>query len=625
MKSVLVLLAILATVATASAESIPLPTTDTGQTDLGGQLEYLVDTTGGLSLDDAAAAKNWQPGTGSSANFGFDLTPHFFRIRVRNPSPHPESWIWTVPFPLLDALTIRITTGRGSLSTQELWTIGDDYPFDQRPIQTRHLAFPMSLAPHTEADLLLRIQTTSAVKLPLFVATRAASARIEQRQQLGYGIYFGLLGIMIFYNLFLYFSTRHSIYLHYIGYVGALLSFQLTYQGFLQPHLSPRTHFIGHEATGVSLSLVTLFMMSFAYQFLNLRSRHPRLAWIFRRAIGLCLVMFILALVLPNRQVIFVVLSILGVACPLSQVAGIIALHGGFKPSRFYILAWCSVLVSAVVELMTSVGWLPPHPLTQNGVQIGTAAEVALTAFALADRINVLRHNAETSRAESLKHEQATRASQRRLLEHGRALRVAQNKVLEVERRVTETLERSVKERTAELAEANRRLLALSVRDSLTDLPNRRHFEAVFRNESRRSERANAPLAVLAIDIDHFKKVNDTHGHSAGDACLREVAQVMRDTIQRPGDHLARMGGEEFAALLSNTDLKGAKAIAEQLRLAVQTLRGLTEDARSVRLTISIGIAIGVPRDVVESRQLLDIADKMLYQAKTYGRNRVEG
>lgn len=175
-----------------------------------------------------------------------------------------------------------------------------------------------------------------------------------------------------------------------------------------------------------------------------------------------------------------------------------------------------------------------------------------------------------------------------------------------------------------EMGRLNEELRRLSNLDGLTGAPNRRYFDQQLQAEWRRCRRANRQLAIIMVDIDHFKAYNDHYGHLTGDACLRQVAQAMQNSLQRPGDLLARYGGEEFVALLPETDLEGALRTAERLRLAVRAL-GLPHPASSsgVLVSVSLGVAAGRPISLAGPEALLGLADQALYQAKAQGRDRI--
>jgi len=163
-------------------------------------------------------------------------------------------------------------------------------------------------------------------------------------------------------------------------------------------------------------------------------------------------------------------------------------------------------------------------------------------------------------------------------------------------------------------------LWALAHLDPLTGLPNRRAFRDDAQTTLIAAQTLHRHCAMISIDIDHFKRVNDTHGHGAGDLVLRRVADILRAPLRPEVDFAARMGGEEFAVLLPDTDLAGARAFAEMLRHRVEHTVVISGDAE-IRPTISIGVAMVTPTGDLDN--LLDRSDRALYAAKRAGRNRV--
>jgi diguanylate cyclase (GGDEF)-like protein len=169
--------------------------------------------------------------------------------------------------------------------------------------------------------------------------------------------------------------------------------------------------------------------------------------------------------------------------------------------------------------------------------------------------------------------------------------------------------------------EAERGLATLAATDSLTGLANRRRLDQVLRHEWARAQRNRKPLAVLMVDVDHFKAFNQRHGHAGGDHALREVAKAIEACIRRPADLAARYGGEEFQVVLPETDLVGARLLAERIRASVEALAPFAVDAHAVTVSIGIGLS-GIQHDLAG---VLGAADEALYRAKAMGRNRVEG
>ncbi len=174
----------------------------------------------------------------------------------------------------------------------------------------------------------------------------------------------------------------------------------------------------------------------------------------------------------------------------------------------------------------------------------------------------------------------------------------------------------------ADLRQANLELQTLAIVDALTRLANRRRFDEALAREWRRLARVGKPLSLVMIDVDCFKAYNDSHGHLAGDLCLRDIARVIQDNVRRPGDLAARYGGEEFAVILPDTPVGGAAHVAEAIRMSVEELQ-IPHDRSSVVpvVTISAGVACTFPHPDIPIQRLIQGADEGLYRAKSCGRN----
>lgn len=183
-------------------------------------------------------------------------------------------------------------------------------------------------------------------------------------------------------------------------------------------------------------------------------------------------------------------------------------------------------------------------------------------------------------------------------------------------------LEERVIERTKALQEANQQLKQLSETDALTKIANRRVYTIRLNEEVARMHRSGQSLSLLVIDIDYFKQYNDSYGHKFGDTVLTRVANVIRDSLPRSSDFLARIGGEEFAVILSSTDTERAADVAEKIRHNLQA-EGFKHSSQNASLTVSIGISSQNSKDTTDDLMFYQ-ADKALFVAKALGRNRVE-
>lgn len=185
---------------------------------------------------------------------------------------------------------------------------------------------------------------------------------------------------------------------------------------------------------------------------------------------------------------------------------------------------------------------------------------------------------------------------------------------------LNQLLDAKVRERTEQLNHAMEKLEKLSITDELTQLANRRYFDKALKKEIARAKRSTRPLALIYFDIDYFKTFNDTYGHSAGDRCLKQVANVLRAHAKRSADVVARYGGEEFVMLLPDLNNQQALEVAEWVRRDIAKLKINNERAPAGQVTMSAGIA--VVQDNFTADDLLKLADDALYKSKADGRNR---
>lgn len=192
--------------------------------------------------------------------------------------------------------------------------------------------------------------------------------------------------------------------------------------------------------------------------------------------------------------------------------------------------------------------------------------------------------------------------------------------------RALEDAEARTRANAQALKRAHDTLTVMAMTDSLTNLANRRYFEHRLKIEWQHGSLTHAPISLILIDVDHFKSINDRFGHAAGDAVLKQIADLLRLSGRRPSDIVARYGGEEFAVLLPGVDNAGAMRVAERIRTAF-----MEEDWESVQiglteLTVSIGVHSCMDfADGMEAAELVQVADQRLYEAKRGGRNRIVG
>lgn len=298
------------------------------------------------------------------------------------------------------------------------------------------------------------------------------------------------------------------------------------------------------------------------------------------------------------------------------QLKRIAALHAlvGENSRDAIILADLSGHRSYVSSAAESLGWKPEELVTQNGVEM-VHPEDRVRAQAIVRELN--------SGTERAMIECRVRKPKGEYIWVEASLRVVRDPETGVPTGMLNIV-RDVSERKLvekRLQEAYNAVEALAVTDALTGLANRRRFDECLATEWRRAARERQPLSLLMLDVDQFKVYNDTYGHQRGDSCLKQVAEACMDVVSRPGDLVARFGGEEFVVILPNTEGDGAMHVADEICEALRSRR-LPHGGNPLGIvTISIGCATLVPKFGKHAANLIQIADEALYKAKQGGRD----
>jgi diguanylate cyclase (GGDEF)-like protein len=565
-----------------------------GAVALAPNLEFHADrdgTANAAAMFALADTGEFRPLPNGSATFGFVDGAYWLHARVVSTDPAAARRLLVVEYALLDHVDIYLRRDDGSVSHRRS---GDAVPFGERDLSYRHPNFWVDLEPGRPLDILVRAQSASSMQVPLHLYTAGAFVEKSRDAQLAIGLYYGILLALLFYNFILFISLRDRSHCYYSLHVAGFGLVQFCLNGFAFEYLWPNSPWLANAAVPMSMALAMLAMHLFAREFLELPRRWRAGSRLLGALIAFHAVMAVAAAFLPYRTAVLI-----GTAAVFPGVAAIIvcaavAAARGFRPAVLFLFAWAMLLAGTAVYALVSFGVVPKTFATEYGMQIGSAAEMIFLSFALAYRWAALRDENE---------------------------RIA--------REANERLEHRVDERTRELSdalqqlgEAHARLREVSARDGLTGVYNRRHVDAVFATTLAHCLADARPFSLLVADLDHFKRVNDEHGHLAGDDCLRTVAATLGASV---GERalVARFGGEEFLVLMPGVDELAARRTAENVRqrIAAQTI--VVDGGATLRLTVSIGIATVPGTVVVTPEALLRRADEALYEAKRAGRNRV--
>lgn len=566
-------------------------------------LGLLEDPQGQLSLDDVLQPQIHerfvQQGAVKSIGLGFSQSAFWLRIPLANSSAVAIEPLLVLANPRIASVQLYVPDGQGHFARIET---GSDLPSSTRVFDDRHFVFPLQLPAHSEAVLYMRVQSNIGLLVPLQLWSGSAFSLAQRSDYTAQAWYFGMASAMILFNLLLAIALREHIYLYYV-----LFASSTAYTFAIKNGLAPDLAWSGWQLnsnvayfSGVSIALAS--MLWFMRKMLESHVLLPRLD----RWLRLCIVLYLLSL--PLYTYSLVTFARVGIVLNLLTVLLIfvVAIRGAWLRQRgayFFLAAFSLLMLGGAVTSLRAMGLLPNNPLTTDGIQFASVCEMLLLAFALADRIYVIRRD---------------KAQVQRQLLHAQQLLVSTLQDSERE------LERRVAERTEELRLSNSKLEAMSLTDALTGIANRRHFDQVLTQECSRAQRIQAPLTLAVIDVDWFKPFNDLYGHPSGDRCLRQIAASLSQAC-RLSDLVARYGGEEFVILAPMTGADGAQALAEKIVSAISALNLPHAQAPIGRVSVSLGYAVALANTPINAEQLLQQADQALYQAKQQGRNQYVG
>lgn len=570
-------------------------------------IRYLEDPGASMTLDDVRAVpdERWSWQGKEIFNKGYNNSAWWLEITLENPTPVALERLLEISYPVLDRIDVYVMKGETRFET---FLMGDKLPFYQRPIQHRFFIVPLSLPPGEPLTLFLSVQTSSSVQVPLQLWEPAAFYQVDQSQNLLQGIYFGIMLVMILYNLFVFLAVGERNYLYYVLFVTCMLVFLASLNGYSFQYFWPEATRWNDQVLLVSLSGVVFFGTVFTHRFLDLSLLDRRLRLSTFALMGASIATVAASFWVSYSRMIHILIPVAAIACVYAFSTGAVRWRQGSQSAKFYSIAWTAMLAGGLILAMNKFEILPKTGFTEYATQIGSALEVILLSFALAERINQEKRMRFDAQKETLDSE--------------RALRQAREEAFTAQNRAMEMLETKVQERTRELEVLNRKLAELSTTDALTGLKNRRMLDLSLQEALVRCARHQYPLSLILLDIDHFKRFNDTYGHLAGDTCLKAVARKIDGDLRWPSDLAARYGGEEFCLVLPETPQEGALIVAERIRSTIEQM-DIDVEGQRVRVTVSLGVTSFVPGTATENAVALGKADEALYSAKSLGRNQV--
>ncbi|WP_049631729.1 diguanylate cyclase [Cellvibrio sp. pealriver] len=556
----------------------------------------LEDSSNNLGFDDIQQpewAQRFTTGQPPAASliYGFTRSAYWLRLRLHNPHSNPVERFLDINYARLANVQLYHQSPDGHVLS---WTTGTDFPFATRPHPNRGFVFPLTLMTQGEHTIYIRVKGVAALEIPATLWQTDDFYAYERSDYIFYSVYTGIALAMVIFNLLVFALLRESMYALYVFFVASFALTLAAQNGLANEFLWPNSPLWSNYSMAIGYSYTLAALLLFTRSMLNTASVLPRIDRIVKTIVAIYIaspIAFFLAYqtVIPFAMLLNVVASTLilgiGIYCAIKRQ----------RSAYFFVAAFVVICTASPINSLRVAGLLPTNLFTVNGLQIGSAIEMILLAYALADRLYTTRKEKDAAQIAALS---------------------AQQQVVETLQNSERNLEEQIQQRTQELIEKNRALELLSITDPLTGVFNRLKLNQLLRDEIERSKRYGIGLSVLMIDVDHFKAINDTYGHPAGDSVLATIAAQLRQ-FSRANDSPGRWGGEEFLVICPETPLDGAATLAESLRSVIEQ----HPFNLATPVTISIGVTQFNSDDTLES--LMERVDKALYQAKQGGRNKV--
>ncbi|ENO74634.1 sensor domain-containing diguanylate cyclase [Thauera sp. 63] len=489
--------------------------------------------------------------------FGIGAPPVWFHFAVDHAGSGPLLRQLLAGVPWIERLEVFVLQDGQLRAVQRA---GDGEAGLRGPMGSLGFAFDLAFAPG-HSDVLIRAQTADPLVMPLRLLPPDEAIELQRRHDYGFGLLYGFLLALIAYNAMIFIGLRHRSHLDYVLYVGTFLLLSLAYSGHGVARFWPGQ--AGFQQYVILMLMVLLAAMGlrFASGFLHLETIVPR-AHRGVRGFYLAALLAIGACTLFGLQsaAVFTAFFVVQVFSVLMCLLGVVGLRARQDGAPYFMAGAVSGMLGASVTAMAVWRGMPFTELTFRAAELGFAVDGTILALALADRMRRIR-------------EQQLRA------EH------------------------------------------LAAFDPLTGLRNRRAFAEHAAPVWSTARRHGRPLSVIVLDLDHFKRINDSHGHAIGDTVLVAAARAIERDC-RAGDIAARWGGEEFIVLMPETTGQQAWAMAERLLASVRSI-DIPLGGERLGVSASVGVAEWRGHDDLEA--LIREADAWMYASKRAGRDRVSG
>lgn len=523
------------------------------------QLDILQDSSENLSFSEALneyKEGNFTKNIAEKVSFGFTNDVIWASILIKNSSIKEIEKVLYVDSAWLDHADFYFIHQH---EVDNSVFLGDSLPFNSRINKTRMLSLQHTFKAGT-TQVFMRFKSKDPLLIPLYLSSKETIQSDLNLSSYFYGFLYGAFIILLIYNLVLSVSLKERSYIFYSLYLLSFLSLNFAYTGHGFQFIWPESVVFQKWAMIIFLHCYNIFGIAFCFEFLKLKVYLPKVNslknWVYA-----CLVLLSISLLINGDSLLAVKVGV-GLTSILVIIfisLGFLALKNGHEMARFFIPAAFMGVGGAAISAAITQGNMPYNSLLFHSIEVGMLIEMYILALALAFNLKKM----DKARI-----------------------------VAEVKAQV----------------------------DYLTQLYNRRAFTNIVMPYWHLGQRQKEVSTLIILDIDFFKKINDEHGHAAGDAVIKAIALTLKNKV-RKSDVLARWGGEEFIIYLPNTGKYDAIKLAEVIRKNIEKMIVINENK-----TLNVSASFGVAESSTQTQQLDDLiklADIALYKAKNSGRNKV--
>lgn len=559
----------------AFASPVVIKSSDLEPIELTPHYQFFVDPEHNVTIKDILSPRNrknikFVSLPNGDANLGFQPDTYWFKSQVINRKYEPVERLLEFDFPLLDHLSVYIVNDKNQQILNQ-YNTGDLLPFDSRPFQHSNFVFPIALPAQAELTFYFRIQTQGTMTAGSTLWQPESFLEHARFSYFALALYLGLLIGLFSYNLLVFISIRDTSYLYYVLLAASLIFTVGSYSGLWFETMwsnSPRWH---NLSAPISFSLIGIFASLFSRKFLQTDITAP----LPDKALFFIMLAFIaIIIVTPFAPLIYIapVLSIISFFLAVTIIIiGIVLSLEKDQTAQIYLISWVFFLLGGIIISFRNFGLIPLSPFSQYSLFIGSTLAMLSLSFALASRINKVMGESE-------------------------GLIITNERLLEQEKTLKQ----------------------LAHYDALTGLANRTLILAKLELLFSQCKRKGTKLAILFIDLDKFKPINDKYGHDVGDEVLITVANRLRSAL-RNSDSIGRLGGDEFIVVVEpSTKSFDPQNVANKVKKVLEAPFVILDD--DVKLGASIGVAI-YPDNGENIESLMTFADSTMYIDKAYRNN----